>query len=570
MAQKNRSKELWLVPKRNSLHQTVCLIDGIIERGYDGQSWNEQKQNNLGVNLKKWGATKSGKNISNQSIRTLLASIPEYLGFVYINRKTTPNSLCLTPAGRLLWETHKDQLMKIKNLGEAGQKLLDESVVVLHQMEKLQLTNPLFLKDCENILVFPFRLTLKLLRRLGYLDREEIAYFVLQIKDESQFELKVKEIEHFRKMSYYDRKEIIDAFKETHIGNITLVKASSASYFEGLCALTGIVERYTAKPSNCASKLNCIRIKLDCEGYVNEILDKKYASAKPYDFKGNVGLWIDYIGNPQQLLPPFDVKIENATENDFLLQVFKGNKIKDADIVKQGDSVFYPLFVGEKYIIKLVDTQDAGLTNEFEIVPTIDCLEFSINNVPITNKPNKDKNYFASLITEHLASSSFAKETLDYLTILFKNLNIDKRNDSSLRGAYFEYYMYEYLAQLKNEGAIDDVIWNGRIGKYGLPVSAPGGRLGEPDIVFIKNGVHYVLELTTIKSKSLQEKVEIASVSDHIKLYSEKVANKVVGLFCAPVIHPRNVAVVNNILKEGNLEFNAFTEKELFDYISRL
>ncbi len=570
MAQKNRSKELWLIPKRNSLHQTVCLIDGIIDRGYDGQSWSEQKQNNLGVNLKKWGATKSGKNISNQSIRTLLASIPEYLGFVYINRQTTPNSICLTPAGRLLWETHKDQLVKIKNLEEAGQKLLDESVVVLHQMEKLQLTNPLYLKDCENILVFPFRITLKLLRRLGYLDREEIAYFVLQIKDESQFELKVKEIEHFRKMSYYDRKEIIDAFKETHIGNITLVKASSASYYEGLCALTGIVERYTAKPSNCASKLNCIRIKLDCEEYVNEILDEKYANAQPYDFKENVGLWIEYIGDPQQLLPPFDVKIENSTENDFLLQVFKGDKIKDADIIKQGEAVFYPLFIGEKYIIKLVDTQDASFTNEFEIVPAIDCLEFSVSDIPKTNKPNKDKTYFANLITEHLASSNFTKETLDYLTILFKNLNIDKRNDYSLRGAYFEYYMYEYLSQLKNEGAIDDVIWNGKMGKYGLPVSAPGGKLGEPDIVFIKNGIHYVLELTTIKAKSQQEKAEIASVSDHIKLYSEKVSNKVVGLFCAPIIHPRNVAVVNNILKESNIEFHAFTEKELFDYISNL
>ena len=54
MAQKNRSKEIWLVPKRVSLHQTICLIDGIIERKYDGTVWNPQKQNNLGVNLKKW------------------------------------------------------------------------------------------------------------------------------------------------------------------------------------------------------------------------------------------------------------------------------------------------------------------------------------------------------------------------------------------------------------------------------------------------------------------------------------------------------------------------------------
>ena len=31
MAQKNRTKEIWLIPKRVNLHQTICLIDGIIE-----------------------------------------------------------------------------------------------------------------------------------------------------------------------------------------------------------------------------------------------------------------------------------------------------------------------------------------------------------------------------------------------------------------------------------------------------------------------------------------------------------------------------------------------------------
>ena len=68
MAQKNRTREIWLIPKRVNLHQTICLIDGIIERKYDGTSWNPQKQNNLGVNLKKWGATKDGKNISQKLI----------------------------------------------------------------------------------------------------------------------------------------------------------------------------------------------------------------------------------------------------------------------------------------------------------------------------------------------------------------------------------------------------------------------------------------------------------------------------------------------------------------------
>ncbi len=38
--------------KRGNLHQTICLIDGIIDRNYSGTSWNPSKQDNLGVNLK--------------------------------------------------------------------------------------------------------------------------------------------------------------------------------------------------------------------------------------------------------------------------------------------------------------------------------------------------------------------------------------------------------------------------------------------------------------------------------------------------------------------------------------
>lgn len=155
MAQKNRTKEIWLIPKRVNLHQTICLIDGIIGRKYDGTRWTTQKQDNLGASLKKWGATKDGKNISPQAIRTLVASIPQYLGFLYINTESTPNTICLTEAGMSLWRRHKDELVKVPNLVKGKDLLITESDAVLRQMEKLQITNPVINKDCENIHVFP-------------------------------------------------------------------------------------------------------------------------------------------------------------------------------------------------------------------------------------------------------------------------------------------------------------------------------------------------------------------------------------------------------------------------------
>lgn len=140
MAQKNRSKELWLVPKRSSIHQTICLIEGIVDRNYNGKSWDASKQNNLGVNLKNRGATNNGRNISDQSIRTLLA-LPQYLGLLYINSSSTPNTINLTKAGEKILDMHRNNLVKIPNLKQGGDFLITESSVVLEQMEKLIITN---------------------------------------------------------------------------------------------------------------------------------------------------------------------------------------------------------------------------------------------------------------------------------------------------------------------------------------------------------------------------------------------------------------------------------------------
>jgi hypothetical protein len=293
MAQKDRTKEIWLIPKRVNLHQTICLIDGIIERKYDGTSWNPQKQNNLGVNLKKWGATNDGKNISPQAIRTLVASIPQYLGFVYINTDTTPNTICLTEAGMALWKNHKEELVKVPNLRAEKDYLITEAEEVLFQMEKLQITNPIIQKDCENIYVFPFRFMLRVLLEVSYLDKEEIAYFLFKVRNEDEIDVIVQEILNFRKLNLASRKSLIDAFKKTHIGNITLVKAPSSGYYMSLCQITGIIDRLNIEPNNVEESLSAIKINDKYIPYVNEMLNKKYNKAEVYDFADNLKLWID-------------------------------------------------------------------------------------------------------------------------------------------------------------------------------------------------------------------------------------------------------------------------------------
>lgn len=568
MAQKNRTKEIWLIPKRVNLHQTICLIDGIIERKYDGTSWNPQKQNNLGVNLKKWGATKDGKNISPQAIRTLVASIPQYLGFLYVNTESTPNTICLTEAGMALWHKHKDELVKVPNLIAGKDLLLTESEVVLKQMEKLQITNPIINKDCENIYVFPFRFMLKVLMKVGYLDQEEIAYFLFKTRNEDEVDVIVQEIENFRKLSREKREALINAFKNTHIGNITLVKASSAGYFISLCQITGIMDKLKVTPHNRGGAIAALKINDTYTEYVEEMLNSKYQNTKVYDFEDNLQLWIDYIGNPNRDYPPIDVSIINKTNNSFLVQVFKDGVCKYDDLIEEAGVLQFPMFVDEKYNIKIIDVTTGDEVETLNILPTFEQREYEIegklSNITQTSETLED---VAKEIIEHCEAANFAGKTLNYLNTLSKVTGIDKTSDKSLRGAYFEYYVYKMLSILKSEKVIDDVIWNGKIGKYGLPIQAPGGKTGTPDMVFIIDDLHIVLELTTIKAKSLQFSAEGSSVPDHIRLYKQDSEKDVVGVFCAPVIHERNTAAMQSTITPYGIELHCITDKELVELL---
>lgn len=570
MAQKNRTKEIWLIPKRVNLHQTICLIDGIIERKYNGTSWNPQKQNNLGVNLKKWGATKDGKNISPQAIRTLVASIPQYLGFLYINSESTPNTICLTEAGMALWHRHKDELIKVPNLieGKESESLITKSEIVLKQMEKLQITNPIINKDCENIYVFPFRFMLRVLLRVGYLDQEEIAYFLFKVRNEDEVDMIVQEINNFRSLSETKREALVNAFKCTHIGNITLVKASSAGYFISLCQITGIMDKLKITPKNRNGAIAALKINDAYISYVEDLLNSKYQNIKTYDFADNLQLWIDYIGNPDRDYPPVDVSIINKANRSFLIQIYKEDVCKYVDLIKDNGVLQFPMFVNEQYHVKVVDISSGDELKTLDIHPTFEQREYEI--VGCLNDKEEEEETLenaAREILEHCEAAMFAGKTLNYLKALSKITGIDKTGDKSLRGAYFEYYVYKMLNILKKESVIDDVIWNGKIGKYGLPIQAPGGKMGTPDIVFIIDDVHIVVELTTIKSRSLQFSAEGSSVPDHIRLYKQNSGKDVSGIFCAPVIYERNTTAMKSATASYGIELHCITDKELIELL---
>lgn len=576
MASKNRDKEVWFVPKRANVHQMIALLHGIIKRNYDGTTWNTSKQDTLNLELKNLGATKSGNKIAPQGMRTLLASV-HYLGFVYLDNTTTPTTLRVTKAGYVFYATHKEELKTMDKLTKG--LTIDCSESILSQMSKLQITNPIILPHCENIYVFPFRVTLHMLKRLNYLDMEEIAMFVFRTRDMSEIEYKISEIVNFRNLDFEYRAKLVDQYKKTDIGNLTLKKAPSAGYFMAFCMGTGIFTR-SEITTNARNKVGTISIKDNSNEWVNALLEF-HKDTKVFDFEDDLILWINYFGNPERPFPPTLLTISNGIENELYIEILDNqDNIIDTTILNANDKCTTPVFENELYVINIYNITDGTLIFSKKFT-AIKFQKIKIDTQLISKSAiGGSKEFFLSYSTleteqlieeilEHSASKNFSEKMHVKLRLLATKLGIDKTKDKSLRGAQYEYLFYLLLSQLKRRKIIDEVIWNGKLGTYNLPSQAPGGKTGTPDIIFIVNDVRYVLELTTIKGKSMQFQAEGSSVPDHIKLYQEKYPNVTVkGIFCAPLIHDRVHAVINSILIQEKIPLISIADEELLDVLN--
>ena len=112
MAKLSRTKELWHIPKRGNVHQTIYMVHLLTGEKFNGKAWSRTKQELLATEMGKAGLTEKGIALSHQSVRTLLANIPKYLGFIYIDELTNPSRLIVTEVGNLLVNHHKIKNVK--------------------------------------------------------------------------------------------------------------------------------------------------------------------------------------------------------------------------------------------------------------------------------------------------------------------------------------------------------------------------------------------------------------------------------------------------------------------------
>jgi hypothetical protein len=270
---------MWHIPKRKNIEQMKGIVEILLDPqlGFNGKAWTKGRKETFNTELAKRGFTESGAPLSPSGLRTLEALL-KYFGLTF----------------------YDEPIIKVTDAGREFLNNPQETFKI--QMLKLQITNPVIIRDCVGIQVFPFRTTLRLLlddRLGGFLSSEELGYILfMRMKHERAYEKVVNDILSFRKSSAQKRERDIAIFKRTPEGQVTLGKAPTANYYMSLCCYTGL----------CNQVENRLEISTRKEKTVEKLL-LKFKNIEPYDFGKNMRLWMQYFGEPNRLAPPRDVTI---------------------------------------------------------------------------------------------------------------------------------------------------------------------------------------------------------------------------------------------------------------------
>lgn len=529
-----RNKVMWHVPKRSSFYQLKGIIQILLDLELDNRTWGTSNKNRVNRELARRRLTQSRTMLTSSAFGTLVAMV-KYFGYIYVNED---RKIMITKAAKRFIENPTDQFKE--------------------QILKLQITNPLILSYCENIFVFPFKEILKLLLILEYLTMDEIGYVVfMNFKNEGDFEKIVKEILKFRALPKEEREKEIEEFKETPEGHVTLAKAPSSSYFIKFLSHAQICEIIGRGLETKIKLINKSEI---------ESLIKKYEGCRVFDFKDNLDLWIKYIGDPDKLCPPREIiiKLKDPAQKGKLILIYQNNELIGGDEINAVNEIKVPLFDNEEFVIKIFEIKNGKLLGKFKMSLAKEEREIIIDLEKVKIQRLRSKEDRSLLIREHIESDNYDSEYSDKLETL-KNILGKEIEDGRLRGGRLEFLVYKLLEQLKKEGLINELKWNGGIKKYGIAQPAPGLL---PDIIFNIKDIYFILEITTIKARSTQWSAEGASVPDHIRDFSERNKNKkVVGIFCAPIQHERNINILKNSLRDEKIPILCYEVDELISIL---
>ena len=550
------TSDVWLIPKRSSIIQIIGLVEILVNEGFEGKVWNQSKQEAVATLMRKRKLTKS-RNFSAQSVRTLFANGPKYLGFVYtdadINSVNIQRKIIVTKAGELL---AKENLLAGGNYANLDQwekfHKLPTSEAISRQLFKLIMNNPITSNGGTSNL-YPYRNTLKLCLELDYLDKEEIGFLLFAMKSDLEFDITKELISEFRRLNPTKRKSLIDAYKETEAGQVTLVKAPTSNYFMSFCKISGA---FSVVDNGISKGFVLPSLEIRSAQAAQTLIDS-FAKAQPFDFSNDKSLWIEYFGDTNKLLPPKNIEIEFNFDKsgEFLVKLERNRNlskvvIKDGDHFKEnipafdGDEIDFEIYNDSSGSFKKdkfnVEKEKSSYPRGEFVVEKSSLLVFERNSRQVINCLNQ------------IATKGWDDPFLEKLEI-YKALTGNDVKNNRTKGGRLEQLTSHLFENMMEDGLIDGFKWYGKIDENGIPSPAPGGKEGNPDLVFEFDGYAAVIELTTIKGTAAQwASSEAASVPDHIAKYRHNNDKaKIIGFFVAPSINDR---IIRNFKAHASID----------------
>jgi len=529
----------WAVPKRCDLNEMRGMLQVYYNmvKGKKWYKWNNYHQELVARRM--YYLKKCDKLLSTKSIR-VIKDEAQFFGFTHIDQN---KRLIITKAGELFINSKKP------------------NEVFKNQFLKLQLTNPSEERYIKEINVFPFRVILQLLIDLKYLTPNEAGLYVFTMKNQKDLPDVEKDILNFRKMSDNEKANLINQFKKTTIGRKLLVLAPYVGYAWSFFLQTGLLRK---------DKNGFLRILEEKREEIENTL-LKFKEIEPGEFE-NINEWFQYFGNPKYLYPPQKATIKVLLQNgssakDFFLEI-TGNGIKKSDFTSSKGEAHFNLFKENVYDINFYSPEDYGKavftqkniaykkTFTFKVPTKIPLREEAIE-------------YYIKNLNDLVSKKRYDEELQRKLNILRERKFPISKIIKFIRGGRFEQLIYKILDLLKEKGIFDEVIWNGKEGKYGIP--QPAEKVSTetkkklPDIIAQKDNYIFIIETTLLRGRAQWEKPEAVSVPDHIEdTIAVSKGKNVFGIFIAEKL---DKSVEENLINRAITKGYKIVPIELKDFL---
>lgn len=169
---------------------------------------------------------------------------------------------------------NNEQLKKFKVQIETLNSIYVGNIVVNNETPVKNTESVVDIKQLQRIYSFSYVFILKILLRLEYLDEKEIALYLSKIRNEDEWDITIQEIENFRNLSKYNREKLVNAFRETKLGKVTLTQDQYAKRYINLLVNSNITKETKIIPCNKEEYLTAIEINNDFKGDLKTVLKK--------------------------------------------------------------------------------------------------------------------------------------------------------------------------------------------------------------------------------------------------------------------------------------------------------